>query len=168
MSVTTLEEKFVLGLGGIYDAEYRFSDALVEMLDQATSHLVKSLLQQQMSEAKQQISNLEQVYEILSQIAEREKSDGAAGMVKEGQKLIEAAVDSPALLELAIANAALKMKYYEIASYRGMLAEAQLMNQNEIAQLLQQNLQQEEQMAQKIEHDMHILVQQSQSRAALA
>lgn len=168
MAITTLEEKFVLGLGGIYDAEHRFSSAFVEMLDQATSQSVKSLLQQQMSEGKQQIANLEQVYEILSQIAEREKNDGAAGIVKEGQKLIEAATDSPELLELTIVNAALKTKYYEIASYRGMIAEAQLMNQPEISQLLQQNLQQEEQMARKIEADMHTLVQQSQSRAALA
>lgn len=168
MAIKKLEEKFMLGLSGIYDAEYRFSDALTEMLDQATSHSVKSLLQQQMSQSKEQIGNLEQVYEILSQIADREKNDGAAGMIKEGQKLLAAAADSPALLEMTIANSALKMKYYEIATYRGLLAEAQLMNQPEMAQLLQQNLQQEEQMARKIEQDMHDLVQRSQTQATLA
>ena len=168
MAIKNLEEKFMLGLGGIYDAEYKFSDALTKMFDQATSHSVKSLVQQQMSESKQQIGNLEQVYEILGQIADREKNAAAAGMVKEGQKLLAAVADSPALLEMTIANSALKMKYYEIATYRGLLAEAQLMNQPEMAQLLQQNLQQEEQMARKIEQDMHNLVQQSQGQSALA
>lgn len=165
MSIKNLEEKFMTGLGGLYDAEYRFSDALVEMLELASSQSVKSLFQQQMSEAKQQVGNLEQVYDILSQIAEREKSDGAAGVVKEGQKLIEAAGNSPALLEMTMLTSALKMKYYEIASYRGLVAEAQMLKQTEMAQLLERNLRQEEQMAQRIEADMNTLLQQSQGQA---
>jgi ferritin-like metal-binding protein YciE len=44
-----------------------------------------------------------------------------------------------------------KTEYYEIASYKGLLEKATMMGQQQVTQLLQQNLQQEEAMARKVE-----------------
>lgn len=168
MAITTLEDKFVHELGSIYDAEYVFLEAQQGMLDQADSQVVLSMLREHITGAKQQIENLEQAYQLISQNAKRAKCDGADGVVKEGWKLLEESADSQALVDIAIVSAALKIKYYKIASYRGLIAGAQVLGQSEVIQLLKRNLQQEELAAQKIEQDLPILLQQALSRAALA
>ena len=166
MAIDTLEEKFAHGLGSIYDAEHQFLEAMEEMLTQATSNTVKSLLKEHITQTKQQIRNLEQAFKILGQEAEQIDCEGAEGLVSEGATLMDEAADNPAMLDFAIAGAADKVEHYEIATYRGLIAEAQQMGQNEIVRLLRDNLQQEEQTAQKIEQSVPALLQQATSRAA--
>ena len=43
MAINTLEEKFIHGLGDIYDAEHRFLEAQEKMLPSATSSTVQTL-----------------------------------------------------------------------------------------------------------------------------
>lgn len=168
MAITTLEDKFVHELGDIYDAEHVFLEAQQGMLNQANSQVVQEMLRQHIANAKQQIETLEQVYQLISQNAKRTKCEGADAIVKEGWNLLEESGDSEVLVDVAITSAALKMKYYKIASYRVLIAGARMIGLNEIVELLERNLQQEEQAAQKIEQDMPALLQQALSRAALA
>lgn len=168
MAITTLEEKFVHDLGDIYDAEHRFLEAQQEMLSQANADTVKMMLQQHISETEAQINNVEQVYEALGTSAKRIKCDAAAGLVTEGEKTLEETADNPAICDIAIVGAAAKVEHYEIASYRGLITAAQLMGQTDIMQLLQKNLQQEEQTAQKLEQSMPALIQKAMSQAASA
>lgn len=168
MAITTLEEKFMHELSDLYDAEDTFLDAQQDMLGQATSPIVQSLLQQHIAETKQQIESLEQIFQIMAQKAKRVKCEGAIGIVDEAQKLLKETSSSSGLIDLAIATSALKIEYYEIASYKGMIAGARMMGQNEVVALLLQNLAQEEQTAQKIEQNIETLQQQALSRAAVA
>ena len=57
---------------------------------------------------------------------------------------------SPMMLTMFDLGGAAKTEHYEIASYQGLIDQANLMGQKECAQLLQQNLQPEEAMAQKV------------------
>ncbi len=166
MAIKTLQEKFLHELGDIYDAEHRFLKAQQEMLPQANSSTVKMLLEQHITETEQQIKVLEQVFDVLGESAEREKCAAAAGIVSEGETTLGEVSDVPALVDLAINGGCSKVEHYEIASYRMLITGAQQMGQTEIAQLLQQNLQQEEQTAQKLEQSAPALFQQAMSRAA--
>jgi ferritin-like metal-binding protein YciE len=60
-----------------------------------------------------------------------------------------------------IAGACAKVEHYEIASYRGLIEGAKLMNNSQVLALLQQNLQQEEQTAMKIEQNTPVLLNQA-------
>ncbi len=166
MAIKTLQEKFLHGLGDIYDAEHQFLKAQQEMLPQANAQTVKALLEQHITETEQQIKVLEQVFEVLGESAEREKCAGAAGIVSEGEKTLGEVSSVPALVDLAIAGGCSKVEHYEIASYRMLITGAEQMGQTEIVQLLNQNLQQEERTAQKIEQNSPTLFQQAMSRAA--
>lgn len=166
MAITTLEEKFVHGLGDIYDAEHRFLAAQEKMLPNASSSAVKELLEKHIVETQQQIVNLTRVHEILGLTAERVSCDGAAGIVTEGDKLLKETQAVPALADLAISGGCSKVEHYEIASYRGLIAGAEQMGQTEIVQLLSENLQQEEATAQKIETSMPALLQKAMQTAS--
>ena len=166
MAITTLEEKFVHGLGDIYDAEHRFLDAQQKMLPNATSPTVQAMLEKHIAETEQQIINLSQVFEILGLTAKRVSCDGAVGIVTEGDKLLKETSGVPALADLAINGGCSKVEHYEIASYRGLIAGAEQMGQTEVVRLLSENLQQEENTAQALESSMPALLQKAMQSAS--
>ena len=59
-----------------------------------------------------------------------------------------------------------KIEQLEIACYRGLIKVAEQMGQNQVVQLLEQNLHQEEQTAQKLEQLMMQLVQEAKQTEA--
>lgn len=166
MAIKTLEEKMMHGLGDIYDAEHQFLEAMEQMLPEANSDTVKLMLQQHIAETEQQINTLEQVYNALGEKAKRVSCQGAAGIVTENQKTLKEVSGNPTLADLAIASGSAKVEHYEIASYRSLITGAQQMGQNQIAHMLQQNLQQEEQTALKLEQNAPTLFQKAMSQAA--
>lgn len=163
MPIKTLEEKMQHELGDIYDAEHQFLEAQQEMIKQANNSTVKTMLQEHIQQTEQQISNLEQVFQAMGQQPKRIKCQAAAGLVSEGQKLLKEVSGNPALVDLAIAGAQAKVEHYEVACYRGLITGAEETGQTEIVQLLRQNLQQEEQTAQRVEQSTPQLVQAAMS-----
>ncbi len=169
MAIKTLQEKFIHGLGDIYDAEHRFLEAQQKMLPNATAETVKTALETHIIETQQQITNLEQVYELLGLTAKRVSCDAAAGLVSEGDKLLKETADVPTLADLAIVGGCSKVEHYEIAAYRGLVAAAETMKQADVVKLLTKNLQQEEKTAQTLEQSMPTLLKQAaQSASATA
>lgn len=166
--ITNLQTKFIYEIGAIYDAENRFLEAQ-QMMHQCCQHSqLKSLLENHIRETEQQIRNLEQVFNTLGQQPNRVNCDAAAGLISDGQRFMLLAADNPKILELGIAAGQAKVEQLEISCYRGLIKVAEQMGQNQVVQLLQQNLQQEEQTAQKIEQCMPQLVQEAKSSEGAA
>lgn len=168
MAIKTLEEKFVHGLGDIYDAEHRFLEAQQTMLPNATSPDVQASLEKHITETQHQIINLTKVYEVLGLTAKRVACDAAKGLVSEGNKLLEETKEVPALADLAIVGSCSKVEHYEIAAYRGLIAGAEQMGQTDVARLLSENLQQEENTAQTLESSMPALLKKAMQTASKA
>lgn len=160
MAINTLQEKFIHGLGDIYDAEHQFLQAMEDSLPQANSPQVAQLLETHIAQTEEQISNLEKVFGLLGESPERVKCLGAAGIVAENEKTMKEVEDNPQLLDLAINGGCAKVEHYEIASYRELITGAEQMGQRQVAELLQQNLQQEEQTAEMLESSAPQLFQQ--------
>jgi len=168
MAIKTLEEKFQHGLGDIYDAEHRFLEAQQTMLESATSATVRKNLEKHIVETEQQIVNLTKVYEALGLTPKRVACDAAKGLVTEGDKLLKETKDVPELADLGITGSCSKVEHYEIAAYRGLIACAESMGQTEIARLLQENLQQEENTAQTLEATIPALLKQAMKTSSQA
>ena len=161
MTINTLEEKFTHELGAIYDAEHQFLEAQQTMLESANSADVQAMLEKHIAETEQQIVNLTKVHEILGLKAKRVTCAAAKGLVTEGNELLTATEDVPALADLAINGSNSKVEHFEIACYRGLIASAQMMGQTEVMQLLAENLEQEEKTAQTLESSMPILLEKA-------
>ena len=160
MAIKTTQEKFMHELGDIYDAENRFLKGQQAMLQAATDPTLKAGIEQHIAESEQQVANLEQVFELLGEQAKAEPCDAAKGIVTEGQKNLKEA-GSDAIRDCLIGSSLMKVEHYEIVSYRGLILGAQELGNKEAVALLQQNLQQEEQTAAKLEQNAPKLLKQA-------
>jgi ferritin-like metal-binding protein YciE len=71
------------------------------------------------------------------------------------------------VLEGLVTGGACKTEHYEIAAYTGLVEKARAMGQTEAAQLLQQNLQEEQQMLRQVEQISQQLTQQMASMSGM-
>jgi ferritin-like metal-binding protein YciE len=161
MPIKSLQEKFSHELRDIYDAEHQFLQGQEMMLKKTSDSKLKQMITEHIAQTKQQIRNLEEVFDVLGEQPQREMCDGAKGLLSEGQKLLKETEGADKVQDCAIADAASKIEHYEIASYRGLITAADLMGQRGIVSLLQQNLEQEESTAQLIEQSMPELLQKA-------
>lgn len=166
MAINSLQEKFQHELMDIYDAEHQFLKGQELMLQNSSDPNLQAMIQQHIEQTRQQIRNLDQVFDLLGTKGQRVMCDGAKGILTEGQKLMQETSGVPAIRDCAIAGAASKVEHYEIAAYRGLILGAELMGQRQIVNLLTQNLQQEEQTAQLIEQSTPTLLRQAASKQA--
>ncbi len=165
--IKTTHEKFLHELGDIYDAERQFLKGQQEMLDHAADQQLKQMIQQHITQSEGHVRNVEAVFRALGEEPKAEKCPAAAGIVTEArQNIKEAGTD--AIRDCLIGGAAAKVEHYEIASYRGLIQGAQAMGSQEAVRLLQQNLQQEEQTAQKIEQSAPHLLQKAMMAEGMA
>jgi ferritin-like metal-binding protein YciE len=150
MAVTKTLEMFQHAMGDIYDAEHRFLRGQQLMITKATDPQLQNLLKEHVEQTRQQIRNLEEVFSLLGQRPKGVTCESARGLVVEAARSMdEAATDG--LRDFLIASAATKVEHYEIASYRGLVMVAELMEQDQIKGLLEQNLRQEEHAADLLE-----------------
>ncbi|HLO88642.1 MAG TPA: DUF892 family protein [Nostocaceae cyanobacterium] len=159
--ISNSQEKFVYELCAMYDAENCFLEALQIIYQSCENNQLRTVIETHIRETEEQISNLEQVFSILKQPAQRVHCEAAAGLVSDAQKFMLLATDNHKILEQGIVSGQLAVEHLEIACYRCLVHGAQQMGQNQIVDLLQQNLQQEEQTAKKLEQLMSQLSQET-------
>ena len=166
MAINTLQEKYLTELSHIHDSEHRFVAAQQEMHAKATDPALKAGLEKHIAQTQQQIENLHQVYGLLGVDPQRAECGICSGLIGNAQSGLQ--VEDAALRDCFIGGAATMVEHYEIGVYRGLINGAELMGQSEVAQLLRQNLQQEEETAQHLESSEPMLLQTAKQREASA
>jgi ferritin-like metal-binding protein YciE len=136
---TLLEEE----LKDIYSAEKQLVRALPKMAKKASSPELKGALQEHLEVTKRQIERLEDVFESLGKSAKAKTCEAMKGLVEEAEEMLGEDAE-PSVLDAGIIAAAQKVEHYEIASYGTVRTWAQLIGENEAAELLQQTLDEEE------------------------
>jgi ferritin-like metal-binding protein YciE len=143
----------------MYDAEQRIMQMLPQMANECSNTEVKNALEYHEQQTRQQINNLEQCFQVLGSQPERVSCQAIIGLKQEHDTFVKEKPAEPILTMYDLGGAA-KTEHYEIASYRGLVEKATLMGQKDCARLLQENLRQEEEMAQKVEQISRKLGQQ--------
>ncbi len=166
MAINTLKEKYFTELAHIHDSEHRFLALQQGMHTKTTDPALKAGLEKHIAQTQGQIENLHKVYDLLGEKPDRVECGICSGLIANAQSGLE--VEDAALRDCFIGGAATMVEHYEIGVYRGLINEAELMGQSEVAQLLQQNLQQEEETAQQLESSEPRLLQTAQQREAIA
>ncbi len=150
MPIQTMQEKFLYLLGEAHTGEQQLLQGYEQMLGQVGDERLRDGIQMHVDQSRQQVQNLEQIFRALGQEPQGQQNGAAEAMVADAQRCVSQA-GNELLRDVLVADAGLKMEHFEIGGYRGLLVGAQQMGQTEAVDLLQQNLQQEEQMAQQIE-----------------
>jgi ferritin-like metal-binding protein YciE len=150
MPVQTPHDLFLTEMADMYDAEQRIVQMLPQLAQESTDPDVRSAFQHHEQETRHQIQNLEKCFQQLGSQPQRTACYAVQGIKQEHDHFTKES-PSPDILCLFDLGGASKTEYYEIASYKGLIEQANLMGHSSVVQLLQENLQQEENMAQTVE-----------------
>ncbi len=143
MKLENLQQLFVKELRDLYDAENQITDALPKLIDAAHHSELKDALSEHLDVTKEQISRLDRIFQMLNEKATGETCKGMKGVIKEGDEIVSQGGD-PSTIDAGIISAAQRVEHYEMAGYGTVRTYAELLGKNDIAQLLQQTLDEEE------------------------
>jgi ferritin-like metal-binding protein YciE len=138
-----LKTLFTDELKDILWAEKHLLKALPKMAKGATSDELRSSIENHIMETQNQITRLEQVFEMLGQKATGKKCDAMEGLVEEGKNMMDDTDEGSLTRDAAIISASQKIEHYEIASYGTLRTLANTLGLTEAASLLEDTLQEE-------------------------
>ena len=138
-----LEKFFEDSLKDIYWAEKQLTKALPKMQKAATTDELKNAIEEHTKQTEEHVSRLEQVFELLGKKAQAKKCEAMEGLVKEGESIVEETEDGSMTRDVGIIMAAQKVEHYEIATYGGLVQLATTMGKDDVAELLNQTLEEE-------------------------
>lgn len=129
-------------LKDIYWAEKALTKALPKMAKNATSDELVEAIENHLRETEDQIKKLERVFELIGKKAVAKKCEAMAGLVKEGEEIMKN-TEKGAMRDAGIISAGNKVEHYEIASYGTLKTFAQVLGQDEAAEILSEILEEE-------------------------
>lgn len=161
-----LDELFHDTLKDIYYAEKKILSALPKMAKAAQNEDLTAAFEKHQGETEEQISRLEQVFELIDQKPQGKKCAAIEGILEEGQEIIKEYKGSPAL-DAGLVSSAQAVEHYEIARYGTLRTWAEELGLDDAAKLLQETLDEEEATDQALtELAESVVNQEAQSEAA--
>jgi ferritin-like metal-binding protein YciE len=142
---SALNELFVDELKDIYWAEKHLVKALPKMAKAATSDELRAAIEKHVSETENHVSRLEQVFESIGEKAVAVKCEAMAGLIKEGEEIVEETEKGSYTRDAGIISAAQKAEHYEIATYGTLRTLAGVLGYDEAVELLEATLAEEKQ-----------------------
>jgi Mn-containing catalase len=140
-----LEELLVENLRDLLHAEGQLVKALPKMAEAAKAEALKAAFDTHLDETIQQVERLKEVFGLLGVTAKAKPCKGMAGLIEEGQEVIEEGEQKDDVAaDLALIAASQKVEHYEISGYgtaRTLAGQAAL---PVVAALLSKSLAEEE------------------------
>ncbi len=140
-----LEKFFLDAVKDLYWAEKHLTKALPKMQEAATTTELQSAIEEHLAQTETHVTRLEKVFSILEEKAQAKKCEAMEGLVKEGETIIEETEEGSLTRDVGIIAAAQKVEHYEIATYGTLAQLAITIGQAEIAEILNQTLEEEKQ-----------------------
>jgi ferritin-like metal-binding protein YciE len=129
-------------LAEMYSSEHFVARILPAAIRAATCPELQRVLERHLDETEGQATQLERVFEAFDQGPREKNCAGMTGLVDELEEIIAENEDSSAI-NSAIIAAIQKIEHYEIASYGALHAWAELLENPDAAEILEEILDQE-------------------------
>ncbi len=149
MSLDTLESLFVHELKDLLSAEKQLTKALPKMAKGAASDALKTAFEEHLEQTKGHVARLEEIFAMLDKSPRAQLCKGMEGLIEEGAELLEEEGE-PIVKDAALIGAAQRVEHYEIAAYGTARTLAELLGNDEAAELLQQTLDEEKETDEKL------------------
>jgi ferritin-like metal-binding protein YciE len=112
------------------------------MVDAASNADLKKAFRDHLEETRQQVGRLDRIFNLLSESSGGAHCDAMEGLIKEGSSVIEEQ-GTPDVKDAALIGAAQRVEHYEMAGYGTAHAYADLLDLDDVADLLQETLDEE-------------------------
>ena len=144
-------ELFLHELGDVLYAEQTLVKTLPKLQEEASDEELASGFAEHLEETRQHVKNIQEAFEQLGEPAKAEKCPGIEGIKKEHDDFVSNESPSPEVLNAFLTGAAARTEHYEIAAYEGLVTMATAMGEDEVASLLNQNLEHEKAALRKVQ-----------------
>jgi|SRR4030095_447663 ferritin-like metal-binding protein YciE len=142
MKLNTLEDLLLHELKDLYSAENQLVKALPKMAKAASNAELKAAFEEHLEQTVGQVERLDQIAEKLGKKLTGHKCKAMEGLIEEGSELIsEDAAES--VRDAGLIGAAQRVEHYEIAGYGTARTFAEQLGHSEIAELLEETLDEE-------------------------
>ena len=129
-------------LADIYYAEKKLTKAIPKMAKAAQDEELVQSFEDHAKETEGQVERCERAFDMLGKPAKGKKCEAIEGLIEEAEDLMKEYKGSIAL-DAALVDAAQKVEHYEIATYGSLIAWARELGEKELADLLEETLQEE-------------------------
>src|SRR4029077_6843287 len=145
----TLHDAFLDELRDAYDAEKQLTKALPKLAKAAVSPDLRAAFEAHLEETREHVERLVQVFESLDEKVRGKHCEGIAGIIEEGKSVMEEDFDDDTMDACLIA-AGQRAEHYEMGAYGTLVAWARAMGHTEVADLLQETLDEEKAADEKL------------------
>jgi ferritin-like metal-binding protein YciE len=142
MKLNTLEDLLHHELKDLYSAENQLVKALPKMAKAATNADLKAGFEEHLEQTKGHVERLNQIGDQLGKKLAGHKCKAMEGLIEEGAELISEDADE-AVRDAGLIGAAQRVEHYEIAGYGTARALANQLGHGDVAELLEQTLEEE-------------------------
>src|SRR5579885_1273805 len=149
MKTSSLQDLFVYELNDLYDAEHQLIKALPKMAKASSSESLRAAFEEHLEQTKEHTARIERIFADLDMPSKREKCKGMQGLISEGNDLIKQKM-APDVQDAGIIAAAQRVEHYEIAAYGCVRTYAELLQNRQAVDLLEQTLQEEKDADEKL------------------
>lgn len=149
MSVENLQDLLIDELKDILNAETQLIKAIPKLIKQCDSDALAAALEKHLDETKSQKTRVEAILTGLTGAAKGKQCKGMEGILEENTEMLEEIEDAD-VKDAAIIAGCQKVEHYEIASYGTVRTWAEQLGLSEVAEELQQILEEEENADRKL------------------
>jgi ferritin-like metal-binding protein YciE len=165
-SINTIEDLLQLELQELYSIEQQVIQAMPKLTQMASSQELRSDMEEHLEQTKQQKQRLEHVFELLDMRPETREVKAFGVMLQETEQMLQSIEDGD-LRDAALIGAAQKVEHLEMASYGTARSHALEADLDDIAEILQQTLDEEgetdERLTDAAESDINVKAAQRHS-----
>lgn len=148
-SLHTLKDLLIDEMHDLYSAETQLLKALPKMAKAAASNELKAGFSEHLEQTKGHVERLERALALLDAPPKGKICKAMKGLIEEGAEAIEAKAPD-AIRDANLIGAAQRVEHYEIAAYGTARAFAETLNEDAVAALLQETLNEESETDQKL------------------
>jgi len=145
----SLRQLYIDELRDLYNAETQMVKALPKMAKASSNDELRQAFEEHLRQTSEQVSRLEQIFEMLDEKPTGKKCLGMEGLVKEAAETMREDYEDP-VMDAGIIGAAQRVEHYEIAGYGTVRTLAELLGEDQHVTLLEQTLEEEKQTDQKL------------------
>ena len=142
MKLDSLQKLYIEELRDLYNAENQLVKALPKMAKHASHQELKQAFEDHLEQTKEHVERLDEIFKRLDERPTGKTCKAMKGLIEEGSEILEKDGDE-SVLDAALIGAAQRVEHYEIAAYGTVRTFANMLGENEAAELLQQTLDEE-------------------------
>jgi ferritin-like metal-binding protein YciE len=166
--VTDSHDLLVHKLAVLLSTEREIEKMLPTLEREAHDQELKQGFHRHLDETRRHVKNVEEAFKVLGEAPQGTTAPAIAGLKTQHQGFGSAAADDvlPDVLDAVATGSAAATEHHEIALYEGVITLARGLGLSGVAEALQENLREEEQMLEDVKHIAERLSKKEEKEAA--